>query len=192
MGGLIVFVAIAVPYLVLWDRGTPRASRSSASPWGRAALGFADDYIKVTKRRSLGLPARWKLLVQIGLALALWWVATDQVGLDPRLEVRVFDAQIYLGPVLYVLFVFLVIAGASNARQPDRRARRAGGGLLRDRPARLHGDHDHERPGGPGAAVRLPGRRLGRLPLVQLVPGGDLHGRHRLAGARARRSARWR
>ena len=60
---------------------------------GAAALGFADDYIKVTKRRSLGLPARWKLLVQIGLAVALWWVATDQVGLDPRLDVRVFDAR---------------------------------------------------------------------------------------------------
>ena len=114
MGGLIVFVAIAVPYLVLGPRDTQSLAVFGVA-LGAAALGFADDYIKVTKRRSLGLPARWKLLVQIGLALALWWVATTQVGLDPRLQVRVFDAQIYLGPVLYVLFVFLVIAGASNA-----------------------------------------------------------------------------
>ena len=63
----------------------------------------------------LAFPPRWKLLVQIALAVALWWVATEQVGLDPRLQVRIFDAQIYLGPVLYVLLVFLVIAGASNA-----------------------------------------------------------------------------
>jgi phospho-N-acetylmuramoyl-pentapeptide-transferase len=114
MGGLIVFVAIAVPYLVLGPRDTQSLAVFGVA-LGAAALGFADDYIKVSKRRSLGLPARWKLLVQIGLALALWWVATTQVGLDPRLQVRVFDAQIYLGPVLYVLFVFLVIAGASNA-----------------------------------------------------------------------------
>jgi phospho-N-acetylmuramoyl-pentapeptide-transferase len=114
MGGLIVFVAIAVPYLVLGPRDTQSLAVFGVT-LGAAALGFADDYIKVTKRRSLGLPARWKLLVQIGLALALWWVAIDQVGLDPQLKVRVFDAQIYIGPVLYVLLVFLVIAGSSNA-----------------------------------------------------------------------------
>src|SRR6266540_6336025 len=114
MGGLIVFIAIAVPYLVLGPRDTQSLAVFGVAV-GAAALGFTDDFIKVTKRRSLGLPARWKLLVQIGLAVALWWVATEQVGLDPRLQVRIFDAQIYIGPVLYVILVFLVIAGASNA-----------------------------------------------------------------------------
>jgi phospho-N-acetylmuramoyl-pentapeptide-transferase len=82
---------------------------------GCAALGFADDLIKVTKRRSLGLPARWKLLAQIGLALGLWWVATDQVGLDPVIRSRLFGGELDVGPVLYLVLVFLVIAGASNA-----------------------------------------------------------------------------
>jgi phospho-N-acetylmuramoyl-pentapeptide-transferase len=82
---------------------------------GCAALGFADDFIKITKRRSLGLAARWKLLAQIGLALVLWWVAYDELGLAPALESRVFDTEIYLGPVVYLIFVYLVIAGASNA-----------------------------------------------------------------------------
>jgi len=114
MGGLILFFAIAVPYLVL----SPRDTRSLAVfgvALGCAALGFADDWIKVRKKRSLGLSARYKLLGQIALALALWWVATKKVGLDPTVQVRIFDADVYLGPVLYVLFVFLVIAGASNA-----------------------------------------------------------------------------
>ena len=113
MGGLIVFVAIAVPYLVLSPRDTQSLAVFGVA-LGAAALGFADDFIKVTKRRSLGLSARWKLLVQIALAVGLWWVATDQVGLDPRLQVRIFDAELYIGPVLYVLLIFLVIAGASN------------------------------------------------------------------------------
>ncbi len=43
-------------------------------------------------------------------------------------------------------------------------------------------------PAGPRAAVRLPGRGLRRLPVVQLVPGRDLHGRHRVARAWAARS----
>jgi phospho-N-acetylmuramoyl-pentapeptide-transferase len=114
MGGLIVFVAIAVPYLVLSDRDTESLAVLAVT-LGCAALGFADDWIKISKRRSLGLSARWKLVAQVGLAVGLWWVATEEVGLDPELEVRVFDAVIYIGPVLYVLFTFLVIAGASNA-----------------------------------------------------------------------------
>jgi phospho-N-acetylmuramoyl-pentapeptide-transferase len=113
MGGLLLFVAISVPYLVLSPRDLESLAVFGVAV-GCAALGFVDDLIKVTKRRSLGLSARWKLLGQIGLAVALWWVATKRVGLDPSLDVRVFDAHVYLGPVLYVLLIFLVIAGASN------------------------------------------------------------------------------
>ncbi len=113
MGGLILFVAIAVPYLVLSDRDVQSLAVFGVA-LGCAALGFADDFIKIVKRRSLGLSARWKLLVQIALAVALWWVASQEVGLDPRIQVRISDASIYLGPVLYVLLIFLVIAGASN------------------------------------------------------------------------------
>jgi phospho-N-acetylmuramoyl-pentapeptide-transferase len=113
MGGLIIFVAIAVPYLVLSDRDTQSLAVFGVA-LACAALGFVDDYIKISKRRSLGLSARWKLLVQIALAVGLWWVATEELGLDPAIEVRVFDANLYLGPVLYVVLVFLVIAGASN------------------------------------------------------------------------------
>ena len=44
------------------------------------------------------------------------------------------------------------------------------------------------RPARAVAGRRLPGRRVRRVPLVQLVPGVDLHGRHRLARAWAARS----
>jgi phospho-N-acetylmuramoyl-pentapeptide-transferase len=113
MGGLIVFVAIAVPYLVLSDRDTASLAVFGVA-LACAGLGLIDDWIKVSKRRSLGLAARWKLLVQIGLAVGLWFVATEEVGLDAAIEVRIFDADLYIGPVLYVLLIFLVIAGASN------------------------------------------------------------------------------
>src|SRR5687767_5232797 len=85
MGGLIIFAAISIPYLVLSDRDTQSLTVFGIA-MGSAALGFADDYIKIVKRRSLGLPARWKLLVQIALAVALWWLAFEEVGLDPSLQ----------------------------------------------------------------------------------------------------------
>jgi phospho-N-acetylmuramoyl-pentapeptide-transferase len=114
MGGLILFLAISIPYLVLSDRDTASLAVFGVT-LGCAALGFADDFIKITKRRSLGLGARWKLLAQIALALILWWIAYDELGLAPALESRIFDAEIYVGPVVYLIFVYFVIAGASNA-----------------------------------------------------------------------------
>ena len=79
-----------------------------------ATLGFADDFLKIVKRRSLGLSARSKLAVQLLLALGLWWVARHYVGLEPTLKFRISDASVDIGPVLYFVLVFLVIAGASN------------------------------------------------------------------------------
>ena len=101
MGGLIVFVAIAVPFLVLSERDTQSLAVFGVA-LGCAGLGFADDWIKISKRRSLGLPARWKLLVQIALAVGLWWVATEEVGLEPALESRIFDTEIEIPSVLYL------------------------------------------------------------------------------------------
>ncbi len=113
MGGLIVFAAIAVPYLVLSDRDAQSLAVFGVA-LGCAALGFADDFTKIVKRRSLGLSARWKLAGQLGLALVLWWVARHEVGLEPTLFFRIGDASVDLGPVLYFVFVYLVLAGFSN------------------------------------------------------------------------------
>jgi phospho-N-acetylmuramoyl-pentapeptide-transferase len=114
MGGLIIFTAISVPYLVLSDRDTESLAVFFVA-LGSAGLGFADDWIKIVKRRSLGLAARWKLLGQIVLTLVLWWFAFQSVGLDPMLQIRTWDVDVYLGPAVYVIVTFLVLAGASNA-----------------------------------------------------------------------------
>ncbi|MGI8727444.1 MAG: phospho-N-acetylmuramoyl-pentapeptide-transferase [Solirubrobacterales bacterium] len=114
MGGLIFLVGVSVPYLILSDRDTASLAVLGIA-LGSAAIGFADDWIKVIKRRSLGLSARWKIVFQIGLAVALWFVALEEVMLDPTLQVRTWDFDIYLGPVAYLLLVFLVLAGSSNA-----------------------------------------------------------------------------
>ncbi|MFA9400123.1 MAG: phospho-N-acetylmuramoyl-pentapeptide-transferase [Acidobacteriota bacterium] len=113
MGGLIIFTAIVVPFLVLSDHGVASMTVFFVA-LGCAALGFADDFIKIVKRRSLGLAARYKLVVQVFLALVLWWVARHEVGLEPVLLFRAFDISLDIGPVLYFVLVFLVIAGSTN------------------------------------------------------------------------------
>ncbi|MGD9734054.1 MAG: phospho-N-acetylmuramoyl-pentapeptide-transferase [Solirubrobacterales bacterium] len=113
MGGLIIFASICVPYLVLSDRDAQSLVVFGIA-LGSAAIGFADDYIKIVKRRSLGLSARYKILFQIGLALVLWWVARHEVGLEPILELRIGGGSLDLGPILYFVLVFGVLAGTSN------------------------------------------------------------------------------
>jgi phospho-N-acetylmuramoyl-pentapeptide-transferase len=114
MGGLIVFTAIAIPYLVLSDRSTASLAVFGVA-LGCAAIGFIDDFLKITRRRSLGLSARYKLLLQAGLAVGLWYVAKQEVGLDSSLELRISDASLDIPNWLYPVTIFLVIAGSSNA-----------------------------------------------------------------------------
>jgi phospho-N-acetylmuramoyl-pentapeptide-transferase len=114
MGGLLIFTAISVPYLVLSDRDTQSLAVFGVA-LGCAAIGFVDDYLKITHRRSLGLSARYKLLLQLGLALGLWYVARHSVGLDSSLELRISHASLDIPDGLYPLVIFLVIAGSSNA-----------------------------------------------------------------------------
>ena len=114
MGGLLIFTAISVPYLVLSDRDTQSLAVYGVA-MGCAAIGFIDDYLKITRRRSLGLSARYKLVLQFGLALGLWYVARHTVGLDSSLELRISHASLDIPDAVYPLVIFLVIAGSSNA-----------------------------------------------------------------------------
>jgi len=114
MGGLLIFTAVAIPYLVLSDRDTQSLAVFGVAI-GCALIGFMDDYLKITRRRSLGLSARYKLLMQFALALGLWYVAKHSVGLDSSLELRISHASLDIPDVAYPLVIFLVIAGSSNA-----------------------------------------------------------------------------
>jgi phospho-N-acetylmuramoyl-pentapeptide-transferase len=113
MGGIIIFAAIAVPFLLLSHRGWEALGVFGAAV-ACALLGFADDYTKIVKRRSLGLRARTKLVVTIAISLGLWWVATQKAGIAEAVYIRPFDITIDLGP-LYPVWVYLVVAGTTTA-----------------------------------------------------------------------------
>src|SRR6059058_3933226 len=113
MGGIIIFLAVAAPFLILSDYDW-RAVGVFGAAIACALLGFADDYTKIIKRRSLGLRARTKLGVTIAISLGLWWVATQEAGLPSTLRLRTIDATVDLG-VFYPLLIYLVVAGTTSA-----------------------------------------------------------------------------
>jgi phospho-N-acetylmuramoyl-pentapeptide-transferase len=114
MGGLIIFTAIAIPYLVLSDRDTQSLAVFGVA-LGCALIGFIDDFLKIVRRRSLGLSARYKLIFQAILAAGLWYVARHSVGLESSLELRISHASLDIPNWSYPIVIFLVIAGSSNA-----------------------------------------------------------------------------
>lgn len=113
MGGIIIFTAISAPFLILSDYDWRSVGVYGAAV-ACALLGFADDYTKIVKRRSLGLRARTKLVVTIAISLGLWWLATQKAGVSDTLRLRSVDATIDLG-VFYPLLIYLVVAGTTSA-----------------------------------------------------------------------------
>jgi phospho-N-acetylmuramoyl-pentapeptide-transferase len=117
MGGIIIFIAISIPFLILAEydwRGIGVYGAAMAC----ALLGFADDYTKIVRRRSLGLRARTKLGVTIAISIGLWWIATRQADLAETLRIRLVDYTIdlsALGGLPYLLLIYLVVAGTTSA-----------------------------------------------------------------------------
>jgi phospho-N-acetylmuramoyl-pentapeptide-transferase len=113
MGGIIIFVAVTIPVLILADITSAGTVAVLGTALACAALGFADDFIKIVRKRSLGLSGRWKLFWQAVIAAGLWYIASERAGLDPIVQLRIFDASIDLG-YFYPVFVLLVVMGATN------------------------------------------------------------------------------
>src|ERR671922_374619 len=112
MGGLALLLAVLVPFLILSEYRAHSVAVLGTT-MAMAALGFADDWIKLRKRRSLGVSGRTKLVIQALTAIALWLAVTEYVGLGDNLRLRFVDASIDLG-VAYPILIFLVLAGATN------------------------------------------------------------------------------
>lgn len=134
MGGVLILIAILVPTVLWSDPANPFVWVAVFSTLAFGAIGFADDYLKVVKRRSLGLTFRQKIFFQ---AVAAFMVAGALVGLQQfnmfstRLTVPFIkqwrpDLLWHWWPVTlphmailafipFVLFVMFVLVGSSNA-----------------------------------------------------------------------------
>lgn len=117
MGGLMMLFAVSVS-TILW------ADIESAYVWivllvtlSFGAIGFADDYLKVSKKNVKGLSGKKKLLAQFVIALiaVLWIDHVSAADIAQHLAMPFFkDLLIDLG-ILYIPFAIFVMIGASNA-----------------------------------------------------------------------------
>ena len=119
MGGILINVAILIPTVLWADILNPYIWIILFVTFAYGAIGFIDDYRKLVKKHNLGLRAKEKFSMQIGVALAAGLAIAKLPSIHNNYStVLTFpflkSVQIDLGWA-YIAFIILVIVGASNA-----------------------------------------------------------------------------
>lgn len=113
MGGIMIILAIVIATVAAAPL-TPAVLLALFITLGHFVLGFLDDYIKVVKKRNLGLKAKQKMLGQILIAIVTMIVGTRVLGIDTTIWIPIADINLDIGIGYYFLVLF-VLVGTSNA-----------------------------------------------------------------------------
>lgn len=115
MGGTIIISALALSTLLLADLSNPYVWLALAGTIGFGAVGFLDDYLKLSRKNSKGLPPRAKLIGQFAIAFIVATVLCVFLKFNTELGIPfVKNVRPDLG-LFYIPFAMFVIVGASNA-----------------------------------------------------------------------------
>ena len=129
MGGVLIVVSIILPTMLWANLRNRYVWLTVFATIGFAAVGFADDYIKIVRKRSLGLTVREKLGFQTLISLGVSIFLLNIHLYDTRLNVPFFKAFAptllieklfstpfwFIGYVPFLAFVWVVIVGSSDA-----------------------------------------------------------------------------
>ena len=118
MGGLLILIALSVATLLWADLTNRYVWIVLAITLAFGAVGFWDDFLKVTKKNPKGVPGKIKLALAVTIAAAASWFIAQ--GSPPSLRYTLAlpflkDVLVPLGIVGFLAFSVLVIVGTSNA-----------------------------------------------------------------------------
>src|SRR5438105_15542689 len=111
MGGLLILIAATLAFAIVSKYKVPALTVLFVT-LGCGAIGFLDDYVKLTHRRSLGLNGRWKLVLLALITVGVGFAA-DHQHLPTTVFIPVVHWNVQLSYGWHVL-LFLVIAGTAN------------------------------------------------------------------------------
>ncbi len=116
MGGIVILIGILAAYLVtrlVFHSVTPAGISVLMAAVGFGVVGFVDDYVKVRRRRSLGLSKTAKVVGQVLAAVAFSLVAVGLAHTSTDLSF-IRETGLHLG-VLFYVWVFVILAASSNS-----------------------------------------------------------------------------
>src|SRR5437588_11118815 len=111
MGGLLMLLAAVIAFASMSKYKVPALTVLFVT-LACGAIGFLDDFIKLTHKRSLGLNARWKLILLALITVGVAFAARHQ-HLPTWIRIPVVDWNLQLAWGWYI-FLFFIIAGAAN------------------------------------------------------------------------------
>jgi phospho-N-acetylmuramoyl-pentapeptide-transferase len=115
MGGVVIIIALSLSTLLLADITNPYILLALFATVGIGAVGLVDDYLKLSRKNSKGLPPRAKLLGQFAIAFLTAAILCVYLKFNTELGIPfVKNIRPDLG-LWYIPFAMLVIVGASNA-----------------------------------------------------------------------------
>lgn len=116
MGGILIIFSIVVSVLLWQDLRNPHTWIAILSILGFGLIGFVDDYLKIYKKNSIGLRARFKFLAQILLSLVIVVV----IFINSNNETTLLYLPFFKFPILdfsyfYIPFGVILLVGTANA-----------------------------------------------------------------------------
>ena len=117
MGGLLILISMSVATLLWADLSNRYIWAVLLLTLGFGAIGFADDYLKLARSSSEGLPGKTKLLGEVVIALGVCWWITEigDPGTATGLAIPLIkDFMIQMG-WFFIPFAIFVIVGSGNA-----------------------------------------------------------------------------
>jgi phospho-N-acetylmuramoyl-pentapeptide-transferase len=111
MGGLLIMLSMSFPFLIFSEH-TSQALTAFFVTLSCAAIGFLDDWTKLSHRRSLGLAGRWKLALLAGITVVIALVV-EHSNFPTSVYLPLVNVDVPLSWAWYVL-LFFIVAGAAN------------------------------------------------------------------------------
>lgn len=128
MGGVIILFAVVLTCLIM-AKPTVELMLAVGAMLATGALGLFDDVTKVVQKRSLGLTPSGKMIGLTVIVVVFFLIAVNYCGVEPAIRFPggfsidlgiltttiAFSGMTIQIPWLYLVFVFLLLAGMSNA-----------------------------------------------------------------------------
>ena len=125
MGGSLILFTLIIPTLLWADMRNPYILLVGLTTAGFGVIGFLDDYLKIRRKSSGGLPAKFKFLAQLVVSGVVSYWLFEQSSVVPediryRVQIPLLDFyddshRVSLAPAIYLAFSIFVITGFSNA-----------------------------------------------------------------------------
>ncbi len=122
MGGSLILFTLIIPTVLWADMRNPYVLLASLTTAGYGVIGFVDDFLKIRKKHSGGMPAKVKFGLQFAVATAVCWYLYESGVMPANIRYRLalpfmdfYQDSTQLAPAVYIAFAVVVIVGASNA-----------------------------------------------------------------------------